>query len=65
MKTQQIVSDDELHMKVNLHISGRNLKDLDYFSKSDPVCRVYMQRNNEWVKLGVTERIDDNLNPDF
>ena len=26
---------------VKLYISGRNLKDLDMFSKSDPVCIVF------------------------
>ena len=52
-------------MKVNLYISGRGLKDLDTFSKSDPVCRLYEKKNGSWVKLAQTERINDNLNPDF
>ena len=28
-------------MKVELSISGRKLKDLDFFSKSDPQCMIY------------------------
>lgn len=56
-----------LAMKVNLMIACRKLKDLDVFSKSDPICRVYekSQNGNQWVKIGETERIDNNLNPDF
>mmetsp|Transcript_11079 Transcript_11079/g.7711 ORF Transcript_11079/g.7711 Transcript_11079/m.7711 type:complete len:94 (-) Transcript_11079:875-1156(-) len=53
-------------MKVNLMIACRKLKDLDVFSKSDPVCRVYEKSDSgQWIKIGQTERIDNNLNPDF
>ena len=57
----------DLSMPVNLYISGRKLKDLDAFSKSDPVCRVYEKKDNSWsrIKIGQTERISNNLNPDF
>ena len=56
---------DYLKMKVNLFISGRNLKDLDSFSKSDPRCILYELRNNDWSEIGRTEVIMNNLNPDF
>ena len=49
--------------KVELSLSCSNLKDLDVFSKSDPVVFLYEQKGSEWVKLGRTEVIDDNLNP--
>lgn len=54
-------------MSVDLFISGRSLKNLDAFSKSDPYCSVYElnTRNNSWVLKGKTERKKDNLNPDF
>jgi len=39
-------------MKVNLFISGRKLKDLDVFSKSDPQCMVFQDFNGQWNKLG-------------
>lgn len=52
-------------MKVELGISGRKLKDLDTFSKSDPQCMVYEMVNNNWVLKGKTEQIMNNLNPDF
>ena len=48
-----------------MYISGRGLRNLDTFSKSDPICRVYEKRGNSWVKVGSTEMINDNLNPDF
>jgi Ca2+-dependent lipid-binding protein len=54
-------------MKVDMYISGRKLKDLDVFSKSDPICILseYNDKTKQWVKLGQTEQIKNNLNPDF
>jgi hypothetical protein len=53
-------------MQVNLFISGRKLKDLDTFSKSDPVCLVFEKgQNGSWQKIGKTEQIKNSLNPDF
>ena len=34
-------------------------------SKSDPCAALYEFKHNNWVKIGQTERIKDNLNPDF
>lgn len=56
---------DTLSMQLNLYVSARKLKDLDVMSKSDPCCTLYEYKNNNWVKIGQTERIKDNLNPDF
>lgn len=54
-------------MKTLVFISARKLKDLDTFSKSDPVCRVYEQipSTKGWKLVGNTERIVNSLNPDF
>jgi hypothetical protein len=30
---------------VELHLSGRNLADLDFFSKSDPYLKIYYKRS--------------------
>ena len=60
-----MVEAQALVMQVNLFVSGRKLKDLDTFSKSDPQCILYEKRNNSWVKVGNTEQIKDQLNPDF
>ena len=54
-----------LAMQVNLFVSGRKLRDLDTFSKSDPQCILYENRNNRWVKIGSTEQVKNSLNPDF
>ncbi|GCC28234.1 hypothetical protein chiPu_0006663 [Chiloscyllium punctatum] len=53
--------------KVEITISGRNLLDRDTFSKSDPICVLYLQGigNKEWREFGRTEAIDNTLNPDF
>ena len=50
-----------------MYISGRKLRDLDFFSKSDPICILseYNSQTKQWVKLGQTEQIKNNLNPDF
>jgi hypothetical protein len=38
---------------------------MDVMSKSDPACALYEFKNQKWVKIGQTEKIKDNLNPDF
>jgi len=60
-----VTSSDSLSMKVQLYISGRQLKNLDTFSKSDPRCTVYELVKEKWVKRGKTEMINNTLNPDF
>ena len=55
-----------MSMQVNLYISGRKLKDLDAFSKSDPQCALYEKTaSGHWQMLGKTEIMENNLNPDF
>ncbi|XP_078276009.1 copine-8 isoform X3 [Rhinoraja longicauda] len=53
--------------KVEITVSCRNLLDRDTFSKSDPICVLYLQGvgNKEWREYGRTEAIDNTLNPDF
>ncbi|XP_044182239.1 copine-8-like isoform X1 [Acropora millepora] len=53
--------------QVELHVSCRNLADMDVFSKSDPIVVLYTQAmgSKEWREFGRTECIKDNLNPDF
>ena len=41
------------------------MRDLDIITKSDPVCVVYEMLDGEWAKIGETEQIDNDLNPDF
>ena len=52
-----MVEANSLQMQVNLFVSGRKLKDLETFSKSDPQCLLYEKRNNQWIKIGQTEQI--------
>eukprot|EP00731_Ephydatia_muelleri_P028931 Em0020g575a len=55
-----------LSSKVELSVSCSNLKNLDHFSKSDPVVFLYCRgREVEWTKVGRTELIENNLNPKF
>jgi len=53
--------------KLELFISCRDLKDMDTFSKSDPLVQVFEKNptTNAYKLLGQTEVIWDNLNPDF
>ncbi|XP_020897999.1 copine-5 [Exaiptasia diaphana] len=53
--------------QVELHVSCRNLADLDVFSKSDPMVVMFVQAlgTKEWREHGRTEVIMNNLNPDF
>ena len=58
-----IVGDNEAVSKIELSIACTDLKDLDTFSKSDPIVYLYEKKGQNWVPLGRTEMIDDNLNP--
>ena len=52
---------------VELSIIGKNLRDMDVMSKSDPMCVVYIQPfgSNAWQEVLRTECIQNNLNPQF
>ena len=52
-------------MQVQLKISARNVADLDRLSKSDPQCTIYEKKDGQWVQVGETEELNNNLNPDF
>eukprot|EP01135_Chromosphaera_perkinsii_P003560 Nk52_evm18s248 gene=Nk52_evmTU18s248 len=51
--------------KVELSVSCKNLVDLDTFSKSDPVCVLFLRTKSTWKEIGRTEIIWDNLNPEW
>ncbi|XP_061876611.1 copine-3-like isoform X1 [Entelurus aequoreus] len=52
--------------KVELTISCDNLMDMDVFSKSDPLCALYINASgSQWHELGRTEMILNCLNPKF
>lgn len=57
----------QVSVPIKLYISGRNLKNMDVFSKSDPLCAVFekAQDREEWFEIGRTEFIKDTLNPNF
>ena len=48
-----------------LRFAGRELANLDSGSKSDTFVVVYAKKGTNKTKLGQTECIQDNLNPDF
>lgn len=58
------------HCRVELMLSARKLKDKDLFSKSDPICIVYMAQKDTrqepiFNEIGRTEVIYNNLNPNW
>ena len=57
----------EDHQKVEIFISCRTLKNKDVFSKSDPFVVFYLKSNvnSAMSRVGQTETIQDNLNPNF
>lgn len=65
MATQHppIFGSGDAFSKVEVSVTCQNLKDLDYFSKSDPCVFLFELVNRNWSKLGRTEVIDNNLNP--
>jgi hypothetical protein len=50
---------------VNLSFSGHDLPNMDTLSLSDPFCILYKKTGRVWTKLGQTEIIHDNLNPNW
>ncbi|TNM98997.1 hypothetical protein fugu_013561, partial [Takifugu bimaculatus] len=55
-----------LATKVELTISCNNLMDMDVFSKSDPLCALYINTSgSHWHEFGRTEMILNCLNPRF
>ncbi|XP_076312268.1 copine-5-like [Tachypleus tridentatus] len=52
---------------VELSVSCRNLQDKDIFSKSDPMCVLFVKESEgeKYHEFGRTEMIKDTLNPDF
>ena len=53
--------------KIELFLSCRKLKNMDYSSKSDAFCMLFFGDNSgkSWIKMGETEVQDNTLNPDF
>lgn len=55
-------------LKVQLFISCRDLVNLDYVGKTDPLVALYTksdQKKGKWSKTDCTEVMPNNLNPDF
>uniref|UniRef100_A0A8C6T580 Copine-3 n=1 Tax=Neogobius melanostomus TaxID=47308 RepID=A0A8C6T580_9GOBI len=52
--------------KVSLSVSCEHLMDMDAFSKSDPLCVLYISTSGaQWCEIGRTEKIMNCLNPKF
>ena len=51
--------------RLKCRIEGVGLADLDFFSKSDPICLVEEFVGNAWQVRDQTEKIDNELNPVF
>lgn len=54
-----------LSQKLILTFSCKDLPNLDVGSKTDPFCVLWELKRNQRVKVGMTECILDNLNPEF
>ena len=52
--------------RLKCKIKGLKLKDLDFFTHSDPICIIEEKiGGGEWQEVGRTEKLDNNLNPVF
>ena len=58
---------NDLSSSVEIFVSCRDLKNLDTFSKSDPIVKIFMknEKTKQWMPIGETERVMNNLNPNF
>ena len=50
---------------INLHVSAKNLADMDIITVSDPLCVLYTFENGKWSEVSRTEVIWNNLNPEW
>ena len=50
---------------VRLSIACSNLPNLDTFTRTDGMAVLYKQQGNQWLRLGMTEVIMDNLAPQW
>ena len=48
---QHFITMEACVTKVALHISCKGLLDKDSFSKSDPLCAVYIQQGSNWTEV--------------
>ena len=51
--------------KLDIYIRCTELSQVDQFSKSDPLCVLFMKNMGQWCECGRTESIPNNLNPRF
>ncbi|KAK0410433.1 hypothetical protein QR680_005130 [Steinernema hermaphroditum] len=70
LAVEQLAPGADLCSKLRLTLSARGLRDLDYFSKSDPICVVYMFRDAHLaharkVEIGRTEVVQNCLDPEW
>jgi copine 1/2/3 len=58
--------DPELVVQLQLYVSCEGLKNMDKLSKSDPMVVCTQKTDSgEWVEVGRTEMVKDNLSPRF
>ena len=49
--------------KLDIYIRCTELSQVDQFSKSDPLCVLFLKNMGQWCEYGRTESIPNNLNP--
>lgn len=52
-----------LSSDVEISVSCENLQDMDFASKSDPTCVLFVRSSNDWHEFARSEKITDCLNP--
>mmetsp|Transcript_16460 Transcript_16460/g.11626 ORF Transcript_16460/g.11626 Transcript_16460/m.11626 type:complete len:142 (-) Transcript_16460:2009-2434(-) len=54
-----------LSSTVSLSFSCTDLPNLDTFTRTDGMVVLYLKQGNVWTRIGMTEVIMDNLNPEW
>ena len=49
--------------RLDIFVRCTDLTQIDTFSKSDPLCVMFVQRLGQWIEYGRTEAISNNVNP--
>ncbi|GFN74135.1 hypothetical protein PoB_000064100 [Plakobranchus ocellatus] len=51
--------------QVEVLVRCTDLADLDVFTKTDPMCVLFVKQFGQWKEFGRTEAIRQTLNPNF
>ena len=63
LSTNGINFSSDLVFQIELLVSCTELAKVDTFSKTDPMCALFIKRFGQWKEYGRSEAVQDMINP--